>query len=158
MQNWLTEIVIKILSLYNAKMMLDCRLETKHFKLTGYSYLANDEISGIVTEQKYVGWVLRVTQRMTDGPIIVELQPGVDREALVLVRNAQYVTWVGFVRLLGLYPVSFTLESIRNKLRNLPREKSTGSEYQLNQSFEKSIAKIELWAEAAWGIPTSSNV
>ncbi|MEU5145564.1 hypothetical protein [Streptomyces sp. NPDC021139] len=91
MQIWLTEIVIKILSLYNPKMMLDWIPEAKHFKLTGYSHLADDEISRTVTKRKYVGWVLRVTQRMTDGSIIVELQPGVDREALVLVQNAQYV-------------------------------------------------------------------
>lgn len=73
-------------------MMFDWIPEAKkHFKLTGYSHLANDEISRIVTKRKYVGWVLRVNQRMTDGSIIVELQPGVDREALVLVQNAQYV-------------------------------------------------------------------
>lgn len=69
--------------------MLDWIFEAKHFKLTGYPHLTDDDISRIVTKRKYAGWVLRVTQRMTDGSIIVGVQPGVDREALVLVRNAQ---------------------------------------------------------------------
>lgn len=64
-------------------MMLDWIPEAEHFKLTGYSHMADDEISRIITKRRYVGWVPRITHRMTDGTIIVELTVADDnRESL----------------------------------------------------------------------------
>ena len=65
--------LFEVLSSYNPQMKLDWIPEAKHFKLTGYSHMTDDEISAIIAERRYAWWIPRITQRMTDGSIIVEL-------------------------------------------------------------------------------------